>query len=278
MAARDTRDAEVHYHCQRMSKRTDKVINGIVATCSRGETADVTEMAQNATRHMNENQADSSDTSIGWWASWWLRADPWPVLLLAIILMLGCIWEYSSPTWAMVGLAYPENFCFGSFLFSLVAACRGVQILLRDTFEARLGIPSNPYRSRRWFWPWLLLIAAGTYGTLNSQVLMNLGFILSRPALDDLADQAVADPGKATRLAGRWAGVYYISKVEVTSKTVILYTGSRAENDGFVRAPGAIGEEIFKESGFASKHRDCPIGRRVSGDWFAMYSWPKPFF
>jgi hypothetical protein len=230
-----------------------------------------------------QKSVDASGRRIGRWASWWLSADPWPVLLLALFLMLGYFWEYGSPTVAMVGLAYYFDFCVGSFAFGLLAAVRGVQVLVRNSYEARLGMDSSACRSRRRFWLWLFVIAGTTYLMLWSQLPMRAAFLFSRPALDRMADEALADPANAHLLAGRWAGAYAISGVEVIGNTVVLYVGKDKGSYGFARVPGASSDAIFNMDGLEDNpyyHRDFPkqdgakdpAGRRMTGDWFVMYS------
>jgi hypothetical protein len=226
---------------------------------------------------------DDTGRPISRWTSWWLRADPWPVLLLALFLMFGYFWIYRSPTVAMVGLAYYYDFCLGSFLFALLAGGRGVQLLIRNSYEARLKVGSGAWRSRRWFWPWLLFIAAGTYFMLWSQLPMHVAFLLSRPELDRMADEALADPANAHLLGGRWAGLYPISGVQVIGNTVVLYLGKDKGSYGFARVPGATSDVIFNVPGLeenAHYHRAFPKhegpkdpeGKRMRGNWFVMYS------
>jgi hypothetical protein len=230
-----------------------------------------------------QNREDTSRRRIGRWAGWWLRAAPWPLLLLALALMVGYFWVYRSPTVAMVGLAYYFDFCLGSFLFGLLAAGRGVQLAVRNVYEARFGLQSGVCRSRRWFWPWLLLIAASTYIMLWSRLPMHLSFLLSRPALDRLADAALNDPANAHLLAGRWAGLYPIDGVEVIGNTVVLYLGKDKGNYGFARVPKAKDDQIFNMPGQKDgphyqrdfpKHDgpNDPMGKRITEDWFVMYS------
>jgi hypothetical protein len=194
--------------------------------------------------------------------------------------LVGYFWVYRSPTVAMVGLAYFDDFCTGSFLFGLLAAARWVQLLLRKSYEARLGT----CRSRPWFWPWFLLIAAATYFMVRWQVPMHASFLVSRPALDRLADEALADPANAHLLAGRWAGLYRVVGVQVIGKTVVLYLGTDRGSYGFARVPGAASDLIFNEPGREDDpryyrdfprqgHPEDPQGERLAGDWFVMYSW-----
>lgn len=223
------------------------------------------------------------ERSIGRWASWWLRADRWPLVLLALLFMLSYFWVYRSPTVAMVALAYYDDFCLGSFLFGLLASGRGLQLLVRNYYESRLGVDSSACRTRRWFWPWLLLIAAGTCFMLWSRFPMHAAFLLSRPALNRIADEALADPANAHLLAGRWAGLYPISGVEVIGNTVVLYLGQDKGTYGFARVPRTKSDLIFNMPGDEDSphyHKDFPKhhalkdreGKRIMDDWFVMYS------
>jgi hypothetical protein len=183
----------------------------------------------------------------------------------------------------MVGFAYYEDFCLGSFLFGLLAAGRVVQLLLRNLYETRFGVQSGVYQSRHRFWPLFFVIAAGTYTLLWSEAPMHVSFFLSRPALDRMADEALKDPANAHLLAGRWAGLYHINGVEVLGKTVVLYLGEDKGNYGFARVPKASGDLILNLPGRKDyphyhgdfpKHVDFkdPEGKRITGDWFVMYS------
>ncbi len=221
---------------------------------------------------------------IGRWARFFLRADPWPCVLLALALAFAFFWVYRSPTVAKVGLAYYHDFCLGSVLFGLIAAGRGAQLLVRNWYVGNVGGYAGLLRSPRWFWPWLLGIAGGTYFMLQYQVPMKLAFALSRPALDRLADEALADRANANLLAGRWAGLYRIAGVEVIGRTVVLYLGQDRGTYGLARVPGAATDSICNRPGSEDKpdhHEDFPkeehfadrVGERMDGDWFVMYSW-----
>ncbi len=217
------------------------------------------------------------------WDRWWLRAEPWPLLLVALALMFAYFWWYSYPAVAMVGLSYCFDFCLGSFLFAMLAAARRVQLAVRRSYETHFGLPPGALQSRRRFWPWLLAIAAGTFIMVASQFPLHASFLISRPALDGIADQALADPVGAPALAGCWAGLYTIRGVEVIGSTVVLYVGKDKGNYGFARVPGAPSDVIFNMPGLEDRpmyHRDFPkhdagndpVGRRISGGWFVMYS------
>jgi hypothetical protein len=237
---------------------------------------------------MAEDQAkNGKNQPIGRWASFCLRADPWPLLVIAVGFSVSCFWAYGSPTVAMVGLTYYSDFCFGLFLLFMLAAGRGVQRVVRRSYEARFGVESGGLESRRWFWPWVLVIAAATFFAVKSELPMHLGFVLSRPWLDEIADEALNDPANAHLLAERWAGVYRIEGVEVIGRTVVLYLGRDRGNYGFVRVPGATTDVIYNRrgrqdddaqnhpdfpgEGVEGHHRD-PEGRRIAGDWFVMFS------
>jgi hypothetical protein len=198
----------------------------------------------------------------------WLIVSPWPLLVAALLLMAGYFWTYGSPTVAMVGLAYYFDFCLGSFLFLVLAAGHCMQVSMRKVYESRSGIVCRP-RFDWLFWPGLLTVAIGTYFMVSEQIPMRVGFWLSQSAFDRLADKALADPANAPRLAGRLAGVYSISGVEVIGKTVVLYLGKDKGSYGFARVPGATGGHWDFPSQDGPNDRE---GKRIAGDWFVMYS------
>lgn len=232
----------------------------------------------------SEKHASSSP---GWLARTLLRADPWTLLIVAFLCMCYWFWLYSSLTIASVGMAYYEDLCHGFFVFGSLAAARCVQLKIRSVYEQRFAISSKHYRSRRRFWPWIIVIGAGTYYMLNSQVPMRLGFRVSRPAFERLADEALADPSNVDRLAGRWAGVYLIEGVAVIGQTVVLYLDKGKRTYGFARVPGARDDHIYNIPHLRDQfekikniHLDFPeqegfndpVGERIAGDWFVMYS------
>jgi hypothetical protein len=217
------------------------------------------------------------------WERWCLRADPWLLLLLALPIPVWYFWIYRSPTVAMVGHVYYEDFCVGALLFGSIAAGRGFQLLLRGMCESRYRIRSSEFRSKRWFLPWFLLIGLGTYPMLEFNLPMQVSFRVSRPALDRIADEALADPANAHPLTGRWAGLYRIAGVEVIGKTVVLYLGRDKGSYGFARIPEAKNDAIFSRSGYGTaeervdlptgEHQDMSAGERMADDWFVVFSW-----
>ena len=117
----------------------------------------------------------------------------------------------------------------------------------------------------------------------SSQLPMHVAFLLSRSQLENIADEAIADRAKAHLLAGRWAGLYRIEGVEVIGNTVVLYLDEDKGTYGFARVPGARSDEIYNMPGHEENlhfHRDFPKtegwhdpeGKRISGDWFVVYS------
>ena len=200
--------------------------------------------------------------------------------------MLGCLWEYRLPEVAMTALSYFDDFCLGVFVLATLAVGRGFQILMMMFYEVRLGVPAGKYRSRRRFWPWLLVAAAITSTSLWFELPMRTCFTLSRPAMDRIADQALANPASAHLLAGRWIGLYHVVGVQVIGGTVVMYLGEDDSAYGFARVPGATRDHIFNAPGIdddnQDQYRDFPllqtasepsrVGERIAGSWFVMYS------
>jgi len=97
-----------------------------------------------------------------------------------------------------------------------------------------------------------------------------LAFTVSRPALDSLADRALANPSGAVGLVPTKAGVYGVESIEVRGQEVIFYT--RVVNSyvrsGFARAPGRRHDfEWLNEPG------TDPLLEmlRLKGDWFVFF-------
>ncbi len=219
-----------------------------------------------------------------WWARRVLRAEPWPLLLVAVALLLAYCWWYASPAVAMVALNYYGDFCYGFVLFGIIAAAWGVQLFIARGRAKRYGLLFDDVRSRRRFWPWLGAIVAATIALVHEEVPLHAGFHVSRPWLDTLADEALTDPPNAHRLVGRWAGGYRVAGVEVIGETVVIYVDRPEGNYGFARVPGARTDHIVHmpdrpndpthHAAFPPYGRNDadPVGQRLAGDWFVVYS------
>jgi hypothetical protein len=223
-----------------------------------------------------------------WWARWCLRANPLPIFLLLLATAFWFFWTYSSPTLAMVGATHYDDFFLGVILFGLVAAARAIQLLVRSSCEWFFDVRPGWFRSLRWFWPWLIAIPGATAIMVQWDVPLKVGFWLSRPALDGIADAALADPNHAYLLAGRQAGLYRIAGVEVIDQTVVLYLGRNKGEYGFARVPSATTDVVANVpdddhncntfashcQAFPEQHGGHdPEGMRMKDDWFVMYSW-----
>jgi hypothetical protein len=215
--------------------------------------------------------------------SWWIRADRWPILLLALALLLAYFWVYRTPKVAMVALNYVFDFGLAFFLFAMLAAGRGFQLHLRSCSLAKVGVRADVVQAPRRVLPWLLAITVATYLMLWYRLPMYVSFVLSRPGFEQIAEAALADPANAHLLADRWAGLYYIAGVEVIGSTVVLYVGEDQGTYGFAKVPGAMGDRVWNipgHEGSPDYHRDFPpidgwkdrMGQRLAGDWFVIYS------
>ncbi len=95
---------------------------------------------------MSEATQDCEDAAgrpIEGWAAWWLRADPWPLLLLPLLLMIRSFWVYRSPTVAMVLHSYYDDFCCGIFLLGMLVAGRRFQLVVRNWYEAHYQVETS---------------------------------------------------------------------------------------------------------------------------------------
>jgi hypothetical protein len=159
----------------------------------------------------------------------------------------------------------------GIFFFGLLAIGWGVYSSLRTSKAMELGVQSS--RCRRRFWPGFLVTATGTCLMLWSQLPMHATFLVSRSWLDNLADEALADPSNAHRLAGRWAGFYCITGVEVVGETVILYIDKNPGSYGFARMPQTAENRVsLCGPQFPVRNVLDPEGERIAGNWFVVYS------
>jgi hypothetical protein len=232
---------------------------------------------------LDPKTVNTSGRPIGRWARWCLRANPRPLLLLALALTLWYFWEYRSPAAAMAAVAYYVGLCFGIVLFGLLAVSRGLQLFLRSSCASRCRVHPDLFRCRRRFWPWFFMLAAATCLMLLFRVPLRLSFLLSRSALDRVAERALAGELHVDSMADEWAGVYRIAGVKVMGSTVVIYVGKKAGDYGFARVPGMVqGDLVFNRPGAEERpgyHSDFPravlsdpVGERIAGDWFVMYS------
>ena len=233
---------------------------------------------------MHEIGDEPADRPVGRWTRFCIRADFWPILLLALALMCGYFWGYSSPTVAMaLGTYNYYGFCLGAILFGLLAVFRRKQLALQSSYKDRFGVQTKESHSQRRFWLWFIVIVFGSIMMIWSEFPMRISFALSRSAFDDIADEALKDPKNAHLLAGHWTGLYRIEGVEVIGKTVVLYFDNNKDEYGFARVPNAASEIIFNISFLEHNphyHEDfpkqeggsTPEGKRIKGDWFVMYS------
>ena len=212
----------------------------------------------------------------------WLRAHPWLAVLLSVLLFAWYIWTMRLPSVSLVALASSSAFC--TFAIGLVAVA-AAQLLLARLISSWVRVPRKGFWSHFIICAWCLILFILSYAAERNELPLQTGFALSRPAMERIADAAIADPANTVRLSGRWAGVYRIDRVETIGKTVVLYIGE-SDNHGFARIPGARSDKVWRgaEDGQANPHHHAdfpqvghgPNGdlsaRRLKGDWFVMYS------
>jgi hypothetical protein len=178
--------------------------------------------------------------------------------------MIWNLWPLHSPTQAMVATWYYRFY----FMCLLIPAVRFVQVFARVCREAHYAVPPGALKSRRWYWPWMLLIIAGGVTAAEMQGPMYVAFFLSRPVMDRIADAALQDPVNAHELSGQWAGVYRIRSISILDKTVVLYLDGPLRSYGYVRLIGSTPDHVINTEG----QEDYPSLRHMLGNWYVMYS------
>lgn len=202
-----------------------------------------------------------------------LAAPAWPVLLIAAAVLVKNLWALREPQTATRASWYLGWYFDCLLLFTP----RLVQLLARwvvaGEYEHRRFL--RKLRSRRPAWPFLLgLIVAASFAA-ERQLPMAWAFRFSRPALDQLADQALSKPSGIRLMAPVDAGVLHIDSIEIyEGTTVILFTQSSSgySNWGFVRMPGCDRDELPFEYAGSSKKFAMQRLRRIEGDWFLLFS------
>jgi hypothetical protein len=214
------------------------------------------------------------------WQRWFLRADPWSAVIFAVLVLLWECWEFSSPLVAMGDLGIVAF--LGTVFFLQLA--RLAQYPVRWVFEGYCNAYPNPYLSRRPFWPWFVLLTFGAIVLAATRLPLTLGFLVSAPAMNRIADDALADPIIVAELGGQRAGIYQIEEVEVVGQTVVLYLHRTPWGSySFVRAGGAT-ENRYRGSlpGLPvspidhvdpNKEYFPAMADRVWGDWFVRYAY-----
>jgi hypothetical protein len=221
--------------------------------------------------------------AIGRLGGWCVRANPAPSILFAAAVLTHYLWLMRQPSVSLVALE--STYAFGQMAL-LLPAGRIFQRFLVRGYEIYYDIPAGLYRSNRQFWPWAVLFLGTAVGAKHYELPMQAGFLISRPAMDRLADAARADPTNAYLLKGSWAGVYQVVKVEVIGEAVVILTSQNRSDYGFIYAPGAHSDLIrsssengendensyksFPKSEFGMD--DDRYAKRIHGDWFVMYS------
>ena len=213
-------------------------------------------------------------------ALFFLRGNPWPAVLWSTFLLFCAFWRLRLPQSAMGAPALPEFLATAPIL---MIGGRVTQLFLRSVFQGIYGLSSIELRSRRWFWPYFTGLVMFGYFAVSGRWPLGLGFAMSRSAMDRVADQALADPARASRFVGQRVGPYEIKGVQVVGETVLLYLDEENGSLGFARVPRAKTHTIRAKAGRLNDHEICDdlpndsrshdrVGMRVGGSWFVVYS------
>lgn len=126
------------------------------------------------------------------WKRWCLRADPLPLMLLAVAALAWHFRALRTPEVALQAWARINCLAEGAYLFGALAAARVAQLLLTNWCEA--GGRPGPHRSPLNFFPWLVGDAVGASLLVWSDLPLRASVRVSRPWLDALADEALRAP------------------------------------------------------------------------------------
>jgi hypothetical protein len=234
---------------------------------------------------IRQHSVNATGKQLGPWTRWFLRAPPWPSVVVASMVMLQALWPFRMPRATMQpsSLVTLELCCSAPVWLLILMMPRLSQLAWRSLIESRLGLPRKVLQTRHPFWPYLVVIALMGYVAVEQHIPFKVATVLSEHAFDELADAALADPKNVHELVGRRAGLYSIAGVEIIGNSVVLYVGRDRGNYGFVRVPNAPADIIFNEPRDPDNPAQCndfpktadgldPYGKRIFGDWFVMYS------
>jgi hypothetical protein len=131
-----------------------------------------------------------------------MTAPGLPMHLVSAFLLLWTCWE----TWA------PGSLASLYIIFGWVS-WMGVW-LIRGVLRVAMGLrhPSRASSAQWLHWSIEPLLFASAVVLIYSGVLLHVAFDISRPAMDQLAQQALATPGDSPLPGGR-AGLYEVEKV-----------------------------------------------------------------
>lgn len=135
---------------------------------------------------------------IGGFAGLMLRANPWPFIWVTLVVMLLFISWSRNPFPSMVGVFYPGFFLVGCLPIALV---RRFQIDFKKHFEKKLGLEPNLLRTGTPFRYWFVPIVAVTWLIIYQQLPLVYAFQWSQTSLDQLADEALANPDDLDRFS-----------------------------------------------------------------------------
>jgi hypothetical protein len=202
-------------------------------------------------------EPDSTDARPGVHSAFWLRGHPWLAASCTLAVMGYSLWPLHSPVRAFRATWYYEFYFLTMLVLGIAAALFVLRVICKPTMFAGSGI----LRSHLWSWTWIALVIAGGVVAAEDRWPLRAAFWISRAALDEIANQALAAPENTASLAGQRAGLFRVEKVAVIGSTVVLSIDRR--DFGFARMPTEV-RNVLPNSSSAT---------RWSGDWFVMYDW-----
>lgn len=202
---------------------------------------------------------------------WLLRGHPFLALVVTLLVMTWNLWPLHSPRHACVATWYYEFY----FVTSVLLAGRFSLLLLQRFYD--VDAFCNHFGTHAAAWGVILLIVGLSSVAAERKWPLHWAFAYSRSALDDIAEEALENPAKLDRFAGRQAGCYRITNVYVAESAVFMVIDLRHSSYGFARLPRQAEacvnlRGVYVDADSGEDELEASGAQRITGDWFVVFN------